>query len=429
MTKLGADDRGFAAVWVAVVLLFLIGSAALAVDASEFWEDARFEQTVADLACLAGVRHLPEDPDTARQKAVDFTKANWDVTRMLAPVVTGSGEVTLSDGTGNRVVITAPFGDPTKMRVHVTQEPPTHFGRVIGATSVTVVQEAYCQTLGLGPGTLPFGDLPGGMDQYLQSPPPCGASQGNCARLDIDRNDTGGINNRVAMNIAYGADREVTIYDPTVGARTCSPSGVDPCNFVSTFTGSNVPQNTTGMLKGGLFGVGAGDGRLENPAFANPAKIWNYSGSPEDGDSLDDVAVYTFPAPGSPPAWYSEAINGPWTDNYFVTELKSNGCASPRIVRTPILVVASQYDDWAADPEGYTPTWPPGTSQDMYVVGFHWAFIDKPAQASDVGPGPQLRRIEAIPLQLADDILCVGPNAPTRPFQPGDPKVIRLVDG
>lgn len=68
---------GYAALLAAAALLFLMGSAALAVDTSMFFQQARSEQRVADLACLAGAIELPESPGTAVEKACAQTTQTW----------------------------------------------------------------------------------------------------------------------------------------------------------------------------------------------------------------------------------------------------------------------------------------------------------------------------------------------------------------
>jgi hypothetical protein len=392
------EEHGFAAVWVAVVLLFLLGSAALAVDASEFWEDARFERTVADLACLAGARHLPEDPDTARQKAVDFTKANWDVTRTLFPVTTGPGQVTLSDGTGSVVIITAPFGEGTKMKVEVVQEPATRFGVLLGSDSVTVRQQAYCKTFGLGPGMLPFGELPGSFDSTLQKKPPCGADAGNCKQLVLPRTDSSGNNAWLARNIALGAEIELEVGD-----------------LIETDTGVSANPLSDGYIREG-YGI---VGRFRNPApddnpWLTPGGRW------EDGDPRDDVFDGTTPPPVGPPAGYNEDIQGPWDAHYYVTSI--NDCSSPRIAEIPIVAQPG----WTP---GTEPEWPPGTSDPVEVFGFHWVYLTDPNDPSDMTPSDTINEANGELIWFAPDILCTGPNAPTRPFEPGDPKVVRLVEG
>ena len=98
-------EQGFSAVWVAITLLFVLASAALAVDVSGFYETARTDQTTADLACLAGVPHLPGAGATARSAAAENVQRNFP--SLAAVTATTSGSIlTLSDGAGNTAVIT-----------------------------------------------------------------------------------------------------------------------------------------------------------------------------------------------------------------------------------------------------------------------------------------------------------------------------------
>jgi Flp pilus assembly protein TadG len=53
------SERGATAILVAGALVFLFGAAALAVDTSIFYGDARNDQKTADLSCLAGVMRTP----------------------------------------------------------------------------------------------------------------------------------------------------------------------------------------------------------------------------------------------------------------------------------------------------------------------------------------------------------------------------------
>lgn len=396
-----AEDRGFAAVWVAVVLLFLLGSAALAVDASEFWEDARFEQTVADLACLAGVVHLPEDPDSARQYGVAFAQANWPRMQTQFPVTTGPDQVTLSDGT-SQVIITAPFGQSTKMKVEVVQEPDTRFGRLLGADSVRVIQESYCNTFGLGIRMLPFGELPGGFDGTIQEPG-CGGNKGNCAQLVIPRDDCGSFANPkncyLARNIALGPQLEL-----------------DVGTILDTDTGESTNPVSDGFVREG-YGI---RGRLRDPGPNNNPWTSN-GGRVEDGDPIGDVLVTQPATPANRPADYDKDLYGPWEAHRFVTDVRD--CSSPRISGMPIVALPG----WSPPSE---PEWPPGTSGQVEVYGAHWIYIEDPDAPNELlGTSDAIKRATATLLWFSDDIDCTGPNAPTKTFEPGDAKVIRLVDG
>ncbi|HSL25916.1 MAG TPA: pilus assembly protein TadG-related protein, partial [Acidimicrobiia bacterium] len=144
---------GFSAVWVALILLFLLGAAALAVDASGFWQQARVQQNASDFACLAGVRHAPSDPPAAVNKAAEYLRANMSALSALpadpdsGAASSGVNVYTMSDFT---IQIETPWDDGNAatrndalMRVSILQTTPSTFGRVIGIDDVDILQEAY----------------------------------------------------------------------------------------------------------------------------------------------------------------------------------------------------------------------------------------------------------------------------------------------
>lgn len=126
------NENGFAAVYVALCLLFLLAATALAVDVSGFYETARTDQTTADLACLAGVPSLPGSAATARASAAENVRRNFPALTAATDTTVGS-TLTLSDGAGNTALITTPVGtDVNKMQVTITETDQATFGRVIG---------------------------------------------------------------------------------------------------------------------------------------------------------------------------------------------------------------------------------------------------------------------------------------------------------
>ncbi|HSJ36000.1 MAG TPA: Tad domain-containing protein, partial [Acidimicrobiia bacterium] len=201
------SDKGFAALYVAMILFFLMGAAALAVDASGFYQTARADQTTADLACLAGISELPEDLAGARAAAAENARANFPALAGSTTVSVGN-ITTLTDGNGNTVTIEAPHGgDSRKMRVKVTETDPASFGRALGVESVPITQEAFCKVFAGNGGDVPFGALPGGWTGGLQAENPCGETTGNCGRLYVPRADTTGNSSTTIKNIAEGLDR------------------------------------------------------------------------------------------------------------------------------------------------------------------------------------------------------------------------------
>jgi Flp pilus assembly protein TadG len=124
------DERGATAVMVAGAMLFLFGAAALAVDTSIFYGDARTDQNTADFACLAGVAE--DDSDDKIEMAAEFTRQNWPT--MQGQTVTISGTTgTMSDGTSQVLYTTFVDGEEGRMRVRVLETADTNFARAIGA--------------------------------------------------------------------------------------------------------------------------------------------------------------------------------------------------------------------------------------------------------------------------------------------------------
>jgi len=69
-------EDGQVAVIVAIIIIVLIGMVVLVVDVGSLYEDRRHLQTVADASALAGAQDLPEDPDKAVLKAIDYANSN-----------------------------------------------------------------------------------------------------------------------------------------------------------------------------------------------------------------------------------------------------------------------------------------------------------------------------------------------------------------
>ena len=144
------DESGIASVWTAIVLLFLLGATALAVDTSEFFQkpavsnvpsispawpgrgtnrrscDGRAESRAFRAAQSTGAHgHLSHVADHRRRQYLDVDDGQF------------------RSGNGN----TRPIQRGHQCRHHAGQSPPeapTRFGKVLGADSTGIVQEAYC---------------------------------------------------------------------------------------------------------------------------------------------------------------------------------------------------------------------------------------------------------------------------------------------
>jgi Flp pilus assembly protein TadG len=426
-----SSEDGFSAIWVALCLFFLLGAAALAVDVSSFYETARTDQTTADLACLAGIVHMPEDPATARAAAAENAQRNFPALAAVSPTTAGN-TLQLTNGQGATVAITAPYnGDGAKMQVLVTETDQAVFGRVLGAGDVPIAQEAYCKVFAAGMGDLPFGAVPdGAFDGVLQTDNPC--DTGNCRPLDVPRSDINGSGNRFIRNVAIGSDRELVAFKsaiPPAVAVTCT-SGTPQCSVLDQNQGVS-----TGQLSDGLVREGAGViGRLQNTNSS--AELWQ---SPRgrwlDGDEPDDIlgvgivmGTGSFPD-GQPPAWDPD-VHGPFpgTPNGG-SMLWYNGpienCSSPRLARIPIIAQL----DWTP---GSAINLPNGNSDPVKVVGFYSIIIDNPdgdpSASADLTNSDSLKTASSVVVWYGPLARCVGPSDSTTPFGNGDVKTYRLVD-
>jgi hypothetical protein len=106
------NERGVVAVYVAALMLVLLGVAALAIDVGYWYYEARREQQAVDQAALAGAVFLPDHPDLARATALESAGQNGF-----------AGNVTATIGA---------VGEANQLRVTVSKHYPTFFGRVFG---------------------------------------------------------------------------------------------------------------------------------------------------------------------------------------------------------------------------------------------------------------------------------------------------------
>lgn len=136
MKKLAKNEEGQVLVLFALVLVVLMGFAALTVDVGSMTLTKTKLQTAADAAALAGASELPDD-STAEYTAVEYAKKNG---------------VQESDA-----IATAGYnGDPNKIEV-VCKKKVTHtFARVIGFKDTDISARAVAQKKGFNGGTLPF---------------------------------------------------------------------------------------------------------------------------------------------------------------------------------------------------------------------------------------------------------------------------------
>jgi len=101
------DESGQVIVFVAGILVLLVGMTALVVDVGSWYHDQRKLQTAADAAALAGAQHLPTQTVTARDKALEYAQLNY--AGIAAPTVTFPDAATIDvDARANTPGIFAP---------------------------------------------------------------------------------------------------------------------------------------------------------------------------------------------------------------------------------------------------------------------------------------------------------------------------------
>lgn len=429
------DDSGFSAIWTAITAFLLVGIAALAVDVSGFYREATFEQSAADMTCLAGVRDLPQSPSDALDHAVAIAKQNWpEMAAVPAVIDLPTNTATLNDANGNSVAMIAGYGgDPTKMAVTVSQRTPTQFGKVLGADSAQVTQEAYCKVNGLKLGDLPFGAIPGGgFDGQLQTGSLC--DNGNCRPLELPREDGTGAGVWFIRNTAIGGQAQLLPIKAPVNPATlttCVPfSG--PCTIVNQDQGVSTGQLSDGIARGN--NAAAVDGRLENPTTSSVFS--SLAGRILDGDTPEEILDPDYPtfsgvtgAPlvglPQPPGWDID-VHGPWPpaaldSNFYYNETVAK-CDSPRLGRIPIIAQV----DWGP---GLPLNLPGGNSDPVKVVGFYLVALTDPNESSDfLNPSDSLKNLSGEVLWLGPDANCTGTGGQVKPYAPGDIKVMRLVD-
>ena len=140
------NERGQVAVIAALLIVSLVGMAALVIDVGSIYEERRSTQTVADAAALAGAQDLPEDPEQAIQTAIIYADLNG--------VSISEDNIQISDseyGVQNDTITVTP----------TDVDAPLFFAKVLNVNSATVNATATAiaggpkSMTGLMPWTIP----------------------------------------------------------------------------------------------------------------------------------------------------------------------------------------------------------------------------------------------------------------------------------
>lgn len=461
-------EHGYTAILTAVALLFLLGAAALAVDSSMFFQQARAEQRVADLACLAGAQELPEQPALAVAKAAAFLAPNHPDLATIDPAAPDGG----SPGPGTNVYTLGAFtvtietpvtANPTQMRVTVNQNRPTHFARAIGASDVDVQQTALCEVgSALGGGAdMPFGVLSGfsgGVINYDNQG--CilnGETNSQCSGLAIPRNDDP-TNSQFGITTAnnYIANMVSGINWRLFPPGTTFPSSQDilcqsvgqpsagspqPCNRVATVTGSDPSKVYRGLISGyNQYQPESDIGYLEKHHL-----VYAHSGDYYDSHTLEDMADCVSSSDlTTPVACPTPEQSLTWTGPGDAPTVYINrvvDCDCPRFARIPVV---DSFPTQAGNCTNYDPDDPAQLNACFSrISGFETVFLLRPyfnGLTAPNGPGPpgtpandffssgnQVKTIAAINVVFTDDVE-VGGRCFSE-FKDGHPKAVRLING
>ena len=413
MRRLRNDDRGISTIWVAVVALFLVASAALAVDTSGAFNTAQTDQTTADLSCLAGVNELPGDPSAAMNLAVVYAVDNWP--ELSGHTISVSGTTaSYSDATGNEIYVDAAYGgDTEKMQVRITELRSNYFAKAIGSDTTRVVQEAFCRVLEQSTGTgIPFGAPLGGFTGGMFGPNPCGSNSGNCGSLWIQRDDVGGTSATLISNIAKGTDRKLDDWLGNVaGSSSCyTVNAGDTCHRTDTDTGVSAAHLGEGFLQRFEDDPGATCEVLVSGRLIN-------CDSPSDVLEASSTALMTaFP---SQPSWWEPSLYGTYdtanTTNHFYYDGVIAKCDSPRLVRMPIITEDMNWD--IGDPDT---DWPNG-KKEVKFVDFYWLIIENPNDPGDFQGSGNLKTADGIVMWWGPNVECRGSGSTTYEFDPDNP--------
>lgn len=117
------SDSGMVAIWTALLMVVLLGMAAISVDIARWYVEAQRLQKTVDAAAMAGVPYLPEHLPAAESSANAVIKANgWDPSKVS--------------------VVKAQEGGKTRYRVTMSSKVNNNFGSVLGLPVTTITRTA-----------------------------------------------------------------------------------------------------------------------------------------------------------------------------------------------------------------------------------------------------------------------------------------------
>ena len=139
-------EGGFVLVWMALMIVALLGMAGLAVDVANWYFQADRQQKAADAAALGGAVFLPADTTQAYSTANALADKNGYKT-----------------GVGSTTVTAQQESKPTRLRVTITRNIGNFFGGLLGVGTTTITRTSVAEFAGPVPMGSPsnvFGNEP-----------------------------------------------------------------------------------------------------------------------------------------------------------------------------------------------------------------------------------------------------------------------------
>ena len=288
-------------VMTTLLLVVLLGFAALTVDLGYAYEEHRQVQNTADAAALGGAQDLPDLTATASD-AESISQTNLPHGTFPWASCTDSSSLAVVSQTTGCISYDSSF---TRVRVRVPEQSlPTFFGRVIGVNAIPTWATATARVVGAGFGSIePFALFSGftaGLACLKQGPSghriaTCDdPSTGNFNLLDITQYGNATLNtptrcgnsferDRAIDNIAIGADHMFTIYNGTEVDDACGQPGP---NTIPPRPGNDITAFDTGLVHGGSSDTSDGGGaRLKRGQFPKADVM---------GTDLDNTPLWQF---------------------------------------------------------------------------------------------------------------------------------------
>jgi Flp pilus assembly protein TadG len=290
-----ADEHGATMVLFTIVLVVLLGFAAIVVDLANGRQQKRLAQNSVDAVVFAAAQDLATyytSPVATRQAQVTATVKDYALRNFSTATAAWSGctdpaplDLWADTADATNHCISLDSATMTKVRVQLpTRNVPTSFGKVLGKTSLPVKAAATAQI------SSPAGDrvLPLGLSVGAGTGNLCVENSGNDTECSSrSSGNFGDLNSprlvsyrglsdsdTLRINFALGTDHVITKW--TSDPKVCDGDLTNPCtltndgttsiaNYMNTATGNNTNEPTDGLFSGFTAASTFFCGRLQRP--------------------------------------------------------------------------------------------------------------------------------------------------------------------